>query len=201
MTTPIANKPSPNSFSTLEEIENIITALVVDPECQCIMALSFFAGLRRGEIQALQWGDIDADFIHLRRNIVRGQVTTLKGKEKTRTIPLVDPLRLSLMSWRVKWPTNSDGWLFEKTVEYTTRVHIIPIVTKAGCIWRGLHAGRRGLGTTLRKLTGNSTAGQNILGHTDEDVTKNHYEKPIPEEALRGMKLLEDQAKSLRGKQ
>jgi integrase len=99
MTTPIANKPSPNSFSTLEEIENIITALVVDPECQCIF-----------------------------------------------------------------------------------------------------HAGRRGLGTRLRELTGNSTAGQNMLGHTDEVVTQKHYEKALPEEVLRGMKLLEDQAKSVGGK-
>jgi hypothetical protein len=50
------------------------------------MALSYFAGLHRGEIQALQRGDIDADFIHLRRNIVRGmklledQAKSLRGK-------------------------------------------------------------------------------------------------------------------------
>ena len=57
---------------TLEDIENIISALVEYPECQLIMALCWFAGLRKGEIQGLQWGDIDADCIHVRRNITKG---------------------------------------------------------------------------------------------------------------------------------
>jgi hypothetical protein len=41
--------------------------------------------------------------------------------------------------------------------------------------WKGYHAGRRGLGTVLRQITGNSTAGRDVLGHEDEGVTKDHY--------------------------
>ena len=40
------------------------------------MALAYFFGLRKGEIQGLQWNDLDADFVHVRRNITRGHITT-----------------------------------------------------------------------------------------------------------------------------
>src|SRR5580698_6757401 len=51
---------------TLEEMENIISALVENVAAQLVMALSFFAGMRKGEIAVLQWGDIDANYIHIR---------------------------------------------------------------------------------------------------------------------------------------
>src|SRR5580692_11082857 len=59
---------------TLEEMENVISALVGNAEAQLVMALSFFAGLRKGEIQGLQWADVDNNFIHVRRAFSRGVV-------------------------------------------------------------------------------------------------------------------------------
>jgi integrase len=35
------------------------------------MALSFFAGMRKGEIWGLQWSDVDGEFIHVRRAFSR----------------------------------------------------------------------------------------------------------------------------------
>src|SRR5450759_2843021 len=42
---------------TLEEAENIISALVDHVDCQLVMALSCFLALRPGEIAALRWED------------------------------------------------------------------------------------------------------------------------------------------------
>jgi len=176
---------------SLEEIENIITALVDCVECQLIMALTYFAGLRRGEIQGLQWGDIDADFIHIRRNKLHGRVTTPKTKTSAASVPIIEPVRTLLVLWRAKWENNDGGWLFDKSLQNTARLRIIPVLTKAKLPWRGFHAGRRGLGTKLRELTGNSTAAKNVLRHSGEVVTQQHYEKALPEEALKGMRLLE----------
>lgn len=54
---------------TLEEAENIISALVDDVDCQLVMALACFLGLRHGEIRGLQWGDIDDEWIDIRRAV------------------------------------------------------------------------------------------------------------------------------------
>jgi integrase len=179
---------------TLEEIENVISALVDFPQAQLIMALSFFLGLRRGEITGLQWGDVDGGFIHVRRAETRGVVGTPKTLKSVRSVPIIEPLRLLLTLQK------RDGvWLFpDKTGEapidlgvYAKKV-IIPTLRAAGLQWKGFHAGRRGLGTTLRALTGNSNAGRDVLGHSTTAVTEAHYEHAMPEEALKGMRLLEE---------
>jgi integrase len=176
-----------------EEIENIISALVDRVDCQLIMALSFFAGLRKGEIQGLKWGDIDKDYIHVRRNITKGKgglhLTTPKTLKSVRTIPLIQPVKGLLLLWRAKKPDGE--FVIARNLTTVAKVTIRPTLKKAGLTWRGYHAGRRGLGTELRKLTGNSNAGRDMLGHSDDAVTKAHYEGEMPEEVMRGMKLLE----------
>lgn len=180
---------------TLEEIENAITALVDNVKAQAVMALCFFAGLRKGEIQGLQWGDIDNDFIHVRRNFSRNVLSTPKTVKAIRAVPLIAPVRLFLELWRVKCPKTAMGWCFpnERGKAHDMDAFAMrEIKPKLGERWKGFHAGRRGLGTQLKRLTGTSLAGKEVLGHTTETVTQTHYEAPLPEEALRGMKLLEE---------
>jgi integrase len=182
---------------SLEEIENVISALVDHVECQLIMALAFFLGLRKGEIQGLQWNDIDADYIHVRRNFTRGKgglhLTTPKTKKSVRSIPIIQPVRGLLLLWRAKNP--GDGFVFTSNLTTLSRNPIRPTLEKAGLTWKGYHSGRRGLGTTLRTLTGNSNAGRDLLGHSTSQVTEQHYEAAMPDEVLKGMKLLEGKVK------
>lgn len=177
-------------YYSLEEIENIITALVDCVECQLIMALAYFFGLRRGEIQGLQWGDVDADWLHIRRNKVNGVVTTLKGKKKEKDFPLIQPVKGLLSLWRAKSKAD-EVWLFEKTLQNTARLRIIPALEKNKLEWKGFHAGRRGLGTIMKQLTGSSTAGRDLLGHTDEVVTQEHYEAVLLQSVVAPLRLLE----------
>jgi integrase len=176
---------------SLEEIENIITALVGCVECQLIMALAYFFGLRRGEIQGLQWGDVDADWVHIRRNKVNGKVITLKGKKKAKDFPLIQPVKGLLMLWGAECPKSDGGWVFEKNLQNTARLRIIPILEKNKLEWKGFHAGRRGLGTIMKELTGNSTAGRDLLGHTNEVVTQEHYEAFLQQSVVAPLKMLE----------
>jgi integrase len=186
-------KTLPNGVTgsyTLEEIENVITALVDHVDAQLIMALSFFMGLRKGEIAGLQWGDIDNDFVHVRRSVVRGFVDVPKTKKSVRSVPVIQPVRGLLKLWKQQC---SDGvWLFsERDLGQYGKNVIIPILEKNNLPWKGYHAGRRGLGTMLRTLTGNSNAGRDVLGHSTTQVTEEHYEDRMPAEALKGMKQLE----------
>jgi integrase len=180
---------------TLEEMENVVTALVDRVDAQLVMALSFFAGMRKGEIQGLQWSDVDDDHIHVRRAFSRGVVGPPKSKKSVRAIPLIQPVRGLLMLWRGK---AGDGvWVFTNTegnalhMDMFANTTIKPALKKAGIEWKGFHAGRRGLGSELRSITGNSTAARDVLGHTTTRVTEQHYEHVLPTDALRGMKQLE----------
>jgi integrase len=179
---------------SLEEIENIITALVGCVECQLIMALAYFFGLRRGEIQGLQWGDVATEWLHIRRNKVNGRITTLKGKKKEKDFPLIQPVKGLLSLWRAKCGTDIlplQSWVFEKNLQNTARLRIIPVLEKNKLEWKGFHAGRRGLGTIMKELTGNSTAGRDLLGHTDEKVTQEHYEAFLLQSVVAPLKMLE----------
>src|SRR5882762_3662444 len=99
------------------------------------------------------------------------------------------------MLWRAKagngvWVvTNTEGNAWDMA-DFANKV-IKPALRKAKVEWKGFHSGRRGLGTELRSLTGNSTAARDVLGHSRTQVTEEHYESRLPEDALRGLKLLE----------
>lgn len=188
---------------SLEEIGQVLNALVSRPDAQLMMGLAFFLGLRKGEIQGLQWGDIDADYCHVRRAFSVGVLGTPKTKRSLRSVPLIAPVRVLLGLWR----RRSDGgvWIFPSTRRGKAEVRdlgqfadltIRPLLRAAGVPWKGFHGGRRGLGTALRALTGNSNAGKGVLGHVSTMTTEQHYEGLMPEEAVKGMKLLEEKVNS-----
>lgn len=186
---------------TLEEAENGINALIENLQAQLIMALCFFGGLRKGEIAALKWEDFDGDCIHVRRALSRGEVGLPKSNKSIRTIPIIKQVRTLLTLWRTQCRTTDGGWMFPSERNTPLNLDLLavstirPTFTKAGVPWKGYHAGRRGLGAKLKALTGNSAAGRDMLGHFDERVTQEHYERPLPETALHGAKLLEAQVK------
>ena len=102
---------SPTQHYTVEEAENIITALIDRVDCQLVMALACFLGLRPGEIAASEWDDFDEENVHIRRSVVRGIVGTPKTKESIASLPLIDRVRIPLELWRQKSPDTS-GWVF-----------------------------------------------------------------------------------------
>jgi integrase len=91
-------------------MENIISALVEHVEAQLVIALAFFLGLRKGEIQSLQRNDIDGGWLHVRRNITRREIVTPKTKKSVRTLPLIQPVRGLLSLWRAKCKLSRFGY-------------------------------------------------------------------------------------------
>src|SRR5580700_1732621 len=89
-------EPGETAHYTLEEAEDIISALVDQVDAQLIVALSFFVGLRPGEIQGLRWEDFDTvpdpagiRWVHIRRSVVRNRVGETKTKCSVASLPLV----------------------------------------------------------------------------------------------------------------
>jgi integrase len=190
-------EPEGTAHYTLEEAENIVTALIDRPDAQLLFAFAFFMGLRPSEIVALQWGDIDAGYAHIRRACVRGHVDVCKTKESMAPLPIIQPIGGLLEMWRPKCPASASGWIFpsekgEPSSPQNWQRRIIKPILKTNKIpWKGLYAGRRGAGTVLAELTGNLVAAQELLRHKSMTTTALAYKKKTQSALANGMKLLE----------
>jgi len=185
---------------TLQEMESIISALVDHVHCQLIMALAFFLGLRPGEIAGLRWEDVEENFVHIRRAVVRRKVAETKTPESVASLPLIQPVKGLFQLWRHKSANPSEGWVFQNKsgnpadLKEIVRRIIRPALEAKQIEWKSLYAGRRGAGTVLTELTGNAIAAQQILRHKNLAVTTGFYVKEMPVAGLEGMKLLEQKA-------
>jgi integrase len=191
----------PTSHYTLEEAENIVTALVSRVDAQAVFSLAFFLGLRPSEISGLKWEDVDADYIHIRRAAVHGVVGGTKSQRSERSIMTIQPAKGLLQLWHQKSGNATEGWVFPNAkggplnVISFVRIAILPLVKKSKLQWKGLYAARRGCATMLVNLTGDVRAGFQVLGNSYGVLEKN-YLKPSAEAGIAGLKLLEAKATS-----
>jgi integrase len=190
--------PGATKHYTLEEAEDVISALVDHVDCQLIMALAFFLGLRPGEIAALRWEDFDDSFVHIRRAVVRGIVGETKTPESVATLPLIQQVKTPLALWRQKCGNPPEGWVFKSRKNTPVDLHnviarvIVPTLKAKNVVWKELYAGRRGAGTAVIELTnGNYAAAQELLRHKSMNTTLAFYKKQTESALMSGMKLLE----------
>jgi integrase len=199
------------------EAEDMITALVDRVDCQLIVALACFLGMRASEIAALRWEDVDQEWLHIRRAYVNHRLDVPKTQESTASIPLVDRVRVPLELWRQRSSSPSEGWLFpsggalqEKRIiapemrhfangpspvdlqNLMTRV-VAPCLKSEGLNWRGLRSGRPGAITeVIERSGGNAALAQGLARHKLMSTTTDVYKRSIsPAALLNGMKLLE----------
>ena len=95
-----------------------------------VMGLACFLGLGPAEMSGLQWGDVDADWIHIRRNEPEhGVIGPPKTKERAASLPILDEVRVPLELWRAKCDnTASDAWVIVDLPNMLNRVikpHVI----------------------------------------------------------------------------
>ncbi len=197
----------PTEHYTMEEAENLISALVDHVDAQLVLALSCFLGLGPAEIAGLQWGDIDTDWIHIRRNKpAHGQVGPPKTKERMAPVPIIDQVRVPLEFWRGKCENpHGENWVIADLPNMINRVikpHVIgenecdrcEKTPKASSVtWKGLYAGRRGACTAVIEATGgNYAVAQALLRHKTMDTTLRVYKKQItPQGLLAGMQAFQ----------
>jgi integrase len=192
---------------TMEEAENLITTLVDHIDAQLVIALSCFLGLGPAEISGLQWGDVGAEWIHIRRNKPsHGKVGPPKTKERMAPVPIIDQVRVPLELWRAKCENpHGENWVIADLPNMINRVikpHVIgekecdrceDTPKASGVTWKGLYAGRRGAVTAIIEATnGNYAVAQAIARHKSMTTTLNVYKKQItPQGLLAGMELFQ----------
>jgi len=189
----------PTQHYTMEEAENLVSALVEHVDAQLVLALSCFLGLGPAEIAGLQWGDVDKDWIHIRRNRpVHGKVGPPKTAERMASVPIIDHVRVPLELWRAKSDdTSNKAWVIADLPNMLNRV-ILPHVRgermcarcvktpkASGVTWKGLYAGRRGAVTAIVEATnGNYAVAQAVARHKSMTTTLNVYKKQITKQGL-----------------
>ena len=160
------------------------------------------AGLRRGELVAVQWGDIqfgkdeqDANrFIVVRHNYVRREHTTTKSK-KSRRVDMSRELRRTLIALRDKRLLESflkgkndisdelvflspDGAILDPDNLYHR--YFQPVLTKAGLRKIRLHDLRHTFGSLLIQSGASIVYVKEQMGHSSIQVTVDTYGHLIP---------------------
>jgi len=133
-------------------------------------AMAFYAGIRRGELCRIQWGDVDLD---------AGTLTMRKGKAKrTDVIPLHPDLQEILREVRPAAATH-ESRLFPEVVTNQTRVRDferakIPLIDSKG-LRADLHSTRMTLHTMLALRGVPVQVAQRLMRHADYRTTQKHY--------------------------
>jgi hypothetical protein len=93
--------PQEFDFLTFEELSRLLEAVKDDPERRALLLLGSDAGLRQGELVALEWEEVDvvAGTLTVRRSSWHGIVGTPKSG-RDRKVPLTVRLRAALRAHR-----------------------------------------------------------------------------------------------------
>lgn len=178
-------KPQPDPF-TPEEISKILTN--ADGQIASLITFWAWTGLRTSEIIALEWGDVDAKFVHIRRALVENEIKGPKTESGNRSVLLLSPARKALKAQRQHTyfagqavfhnPRTNAPWRSNKAFpEHYWK----PLLRKAEVRYRQPYQLRHTYASTLL------SSGENIhwlakqMGHRDATMILRTYGKWIPD--------------------
>ncbi len=190
------------ALTTLEVKQFLKAAQEFSPDYHPLFLMAVRAGLRRGELVAVQWGDVqlggdDEDsnrFILVQHNYVRREHTTTKSK-KSRRVDLSRELRRVLVELRdkrlleayLKGNNDISAELIFRSPERTIldpdnlyhRV-FLPVLAKAGIRKIRLHDLRHTFGSLLLQNGASIVYVKEQMGHSSIQVTVDTYGHLIP---------------------
>jgi integrase len=170
-----------------EEAQRLLAAL---PERdRTIWATALYAGLRRGELMALRWDDIDlaAGVIRVERSYDdKGRVEIEpKSRAGRRTVPIVGALRDVLVEHKAGQDRGAAGLVFGSSAK--TPFVASNLWRRAQRAWKraslepiGLHEARHTFASVLIAAGVNAKAITTYMGHASIQTTYDLYGKPMP---------------------
>jgi integrase len=160
-----------------------------------MVLLDGITGLRRGELIALRWRDIDFELNQA--NVTHSVWRNVEGDTKTeasrKPVPLPTLVVEELKQWRLITLYRSDeDYLFPSVVkngmqpltpDMVLRRHIRPALKRIGVTKRiGWHSFRHGLATMLRQQGVDIKTAQELLRHANPRITMEIYQQAVSEE-------------------
>jgi integrase len=215
---PSAAEPADTYAYSLEEVQAILRFL---PErAATVFSVAAFAGLRRSEIQGLQWENYSGGVLRVARAIWEGHVSDPKTKRSKGAVPVIRHLAERLDLYRIRCGNPTVGPMFPASNKKPVSLHnvlnreILPALERCAICgkqddnhakathdfkrdesiptWHGWHAARRGLGTNLYSLGVPEKVIQDILRHANVSTTATYYIKTVPQQLTDAMAKLEN---------
>ncbi|MDP9223038.1 MAG: site-specific integrase, partial [Actinomycetota bacterium] len=161
-----------------------------------LWATAFYTGLRRGELRALRWGDIDLPgrVMHVRRgwDDMEGEQDG-KSDAAERDVPILDPLAPELGAHKLRTGGSGDQLVFGLTEEqpfYPSTVRNRVLATWAAANKKreaddqlepiGLHEARHTCASVLIASGANPKVIQKVMGHATIGMTFDQYGHLMP---------------------
>lgn len=172
------------------------------PKDRAALGFAVYAGLRLGELLALDVGAVDLDdgWIHVRRSWDKGTKQFIPTKSrKPRSVPIIDRLAALLADHFVLLDHPSDGLLFPSTnnPEWPTDPGILRRRTherwkKAGLEPLGFHEGRHTFASIGIAAGLNPKTLSTYLGHATITITLDRYGHLMPGSEVEARAMLDN---------
>jgi len=159
----------------------------LDEEQRVLWATALYAGLRRGELQALRWSDVDlkAGLIRVARSwdAVEGRDVGPKSEKGRRKVPIARALREHLAAHRLR--STSTGLVFGRSGEdpfapQTVMQRADKAWATAGLERFTLHECRHTFASLMIAAGVNAKALSTYMGHANIAVTLDRYGHLMP---------------------
>lgn len=169
-----------------DEAASLIAAL---PEHErALWASAMYAGLRRGELMALRWTDVDlaAGVVRVERSYdpKEGVYVAPKSRAGTRKVPIASVLREHLIAHKLR-AGRPDGLVFGRTA--STPFDDWAVKSRAVRVWReaelqsiGLHEARHTFASLMIGAGVNAKALAVYMGHASITITLDRYGHLFP---------------------
>jgi integrase len=178
---------------TTSEVRMLLASLRLRERTLVLLAVT--TGLRRSELFALQWKDVDfeAKQIQVSRSIVQNVIGVCKTESSQKPVPVHEDLIKALCEWHRLTPyQSSESWMFASRVnqgrwpylaQEIMRRQIRPVARKLGISQRiGWHTFRHTYSTLLRSTGAELKIMQELLRHSTIRVTLDTYTQAVTAE-------------------
>ena len=179
---------------TPAEFSALVQVLPVREQSMVMLAGS--TGLRRSELFALRWSDVNflSMEVAVSRSCVRGRFGEVKTEASGKPVPLHDAVREALMKWRTLSHYSADtDFLFPSgrkngtqplTPDMVLKKIIRPALKRANITGKviGWHSFRHSLATNLRSLGVDVKTAQELLRHANSRTTMDLYTHAVSAE-------------------
>ena len=178
---------------TTNEVQQLLASLRLRERILVLLAVT--TGLRRSELFALKWKDVDFENRQLAvmRSIVNRVIGPCKTESSQKPVPAHSDLLEALRQWYEESRYRSpESWVFAspKTLgrrpflaQQIMRRHIVPVARKLGITKRiGWHTFRHTYSTLLRSTGAELKIMQELLRHSTIRVTLDTYTQAVTAE-------------------